>query len=141
MTRKNVWPDHASLADFDHGKLSALWVDLLGHPPPVRASTAFMRRILAFELQAKRSGGVSVTTRRKLKGVLKDKRRDTPPWLEPGGQLIREWNGRRHVIDVEAGQFRWNGDTYRSLSAIAKAITGTHWSGPRFFGLKDRVGS
>ena len=57
------------------------------------------------------------------------------PALRPGTRLVREWNGRTHVVDVSEDGFVFDGKTYRSLSAIAKRITGAHWSGPRFFGL------
>ena len=57
------------------------------------------------------------------------------PHLRPGTRLVREWNGRTHVVDVSEDGFAFDGKTYRSLSAIAKRITGAHWSGPRFFGL------
>ena len=53
----------------------------------------------------------------------------------PGTRLVREWNGRTHVVDVSENGFVFDGKTYRSLSAIAKRITGAHWSGPRFFGI------
>ena len=58
------------------------------------------------------------------------------PALRPGGRLIREWNGVSHVVDVTEDGFDWRGKRYRSLSAIALAITGTKWSGPRFFGIR-----
>jgi hypothetical protein len=58
--------------------------------------------------------------------------RQTPA---PGARLLREWNGRRHVVDVIERGFVYEGVSYRSLSAIARRITGAHWSGPRFFGL------
>jgi hypothetical protein len=57
------------------------------------------------------------------------------PAPRPGTRLVREWNGRTHVVDVSEDGFVFDGKTYRSLSAIAKRITGAHWSGPRFFGL------
>jgi hypothetical protein len=57
------------------------------------------------------------------------------PSIKPGTRLVREWNGRTHHVEVLDKGFRWNDRTYRSLSSIAKAITGAHWSGPRFFGL------
>lgn len=57
------------------------------------------------------------------------------PTLRPGTRLVREWNGRTHVVDVGEKGFVFDGKTYRSLSAIAKRITSAHWSGPRFFGL------
>ena len=55
--------------------------------------------------------------------------------LHPGSRLVREWKGNQHVVDVAEKGFVFDGKTYRSLSAIAKKITGSHWSGPRFFGL------
>jgi len=64
---------------------------------------------------------------------------DKSAQLEPGSRLIREWNGVSHVVDVtEAGGVLWRGTSYRSLSAVAREITGAHWSGSRFFGLKQR---
>jgi len=61
------------------------------------------------------------------------------PALKPGGRLLREWNGVTHVVDVTDGGFVWKGETWRSLSAIAREITGAHWSGPRFFGLNGKA--
>jgi hypothetical protein len=55
--------------------------------------------------------------------------------LRPGARLLREWNGRTHVVDVSEGGFIYESKVFRSLTAIARDITGTHWSGPRFFGL------
>ena len=60
------------------------------------------------------------------------------PALKPGGRLLREWNGTTHVVEVLDDGFLWNGETYRSLSVIARTITGSHWSGPRFFGLNKK---
>ena len=60
------------------------------------------------------------------------------PTFKPGTRLIREWQGRTHEVTVLEQGFRWNGETYRSLSAIARAITGTRWNGHVFFGLKSR---
>lgn len=58
------------------------------------------------------------------------------PALRPGMRLVREWNGRMHAVDVTEEGFLFDDRTYRSLSAIAKRITGGHWSGPRFFGVR-----
>jgi hypothetical protein len=55
--------------------------------------------------------------------------------IKPGTRLIREWNGRIHHVEAVDGGFLWNGKRHRSLSTIARAITGAHWSGPRFFGI------
>ena len=62
----------------------------------------------------------------------------TAPQLAPGCRLIREWNGVPPIVDDELDGFRWRGTTWRSLSAIAREITGAHWSGPRFFGLTGK---
>lgn len=63
-----------------------------------------------------------------------DRRRKSDS-LKPGSRLVREWNGVVHRVDVAEGGFIWNGQTLKSLSAVARAITGARWSGPRFFGL------
>ena len=57
--------------------------------------------------------------------------------IAPGMRLIREWNGSSHVVEAVDGGFVWNGKRYGSLSAVARAITGARWSGPRFFGLES----
>lgn len=126
----------ADLEAMDRAALVAAWSDLFGSPPPRGISKPFLRRFLAFELQARASGGLP----RRLKAALGKEEatarsRKRHPGLKPGGRLLREWNGRTHVIDVTAEGYRWEGKTWRSLSVIAREITGTNWSGPRFFGL------
>jgi hypothetical protein len=66
--------------------------------------------------------------------------RKASPKLQPGARLVREWNGVSHVVEVIENGFVWNGCRHRSLSAIARAITGARWSGPRFFGLTSEGG-
>ena len=132
---------HHDLETMDRAALCALWADINQSAPPSRMSQRFMRQSLAFDLQAAQFGGLS-------KGVAKTL--DKPPerkthqtvsqGVEPGGRLMREWNGVTHVVEVTSDGFQWNGATYRSLSAIARAITGAHWSGPRFFGLNKAQG-
>ncbi|BDW86550.1 hypothetical protein MACH21_27270 [Roseicyclus marinus] len=63
------------------------------------------------------------------------------PNLKPGGRLLREWNGVTHVVEVVENGYLWNGQRWRSLSVIAREITGAHWSGPRFFGLNAKAAS
>lgn len=92
-----------------------------------------MNRILIWELQCRLLGGVSAKTDRVLKQIAAGK---TPPeTAKPGSHLIREWNGRTYQVEVTGEGYVMDGKTYRSLSAIARRITGAHWSGPRFFGL------
>jgi Protein of unknown function (DUF2924) len=73
--------------------------------------------------------------RARLDRIAAGEERRASPTLQPGARLLREWNGTTHVVDVLPDGFLWNGASHRSLSAIARAITGARWSGPRFFGL------
>ncbi len=100
-----------------------------------------MRRILIFELQAKQFGGLDRKTKAVIKTYQNHKKSPPtkPPKLKSGAYLMREWNGITHRVEVIDGGFIWNEAQYKSLSSIAKLITGAHWSGPRFFGLNAGV--
>lgn len=125
----------AEIAAVARADLVAHWTALTGAPPPPRTSTPLIRRVVAFEIQARAAGGLSAKLRRQLEALGSDTQRKTASRLEPGGRFIREWNGVRHVVEVHEDGYRWKDQGFRSLSAVAKAITGAHWSGPRFFGL------
>lgn len=125
----------ADLEAMDRKALARLWSELIGGDVPTSMSQPMQRRFLAFELQAKREGGLSAALRARLHRIAQGEERKTSPTLQPGARLLREWNGITHVVDVLPEGYRWNGATHRSLSAIARAITGARWSGPRFFGL------
>lgn len=103
-------------------------------PPPQLRSVELLALMLAYRIQADQAGGVSVELRRNLR------RTSSSPGLSPlrpGTKLSREWQGIRHDVVVEAdGQLSWSGGRYASLSHVARAITGTRWNGPRFFGLR-----
>jgi hypothetical protein len=116
--------------------LITTWSDVFGTPVPKRLSKPFLRRFLAFEIQARQFGGLPRGFAEKLARATNEKADTKSPALKPGGRLIREWNGVTHAVDVVEGGFIWDGQRHSSLSAIARAITGTRWSGPRFFGLK-----
>jgi hypothetical protein len=128
------------------GALRDLWRERLGSPPHF-ASTELTRLWLAWELQAKVRGGYDLATRRRLKQLRKSSKADAIPTsaalgaLKPGTVLTREWGGTTHRVMVLEEGFAWAGQNYRSLSEIATRISGTRWSGPRFFGLKQRVRS
>jgi hypothetical protein len=130
----------AEIEVMDRAALLAAWVEIFGAPAPKNLSQIFLRRFLAFEVQARRQGGLPARVRRELTRDGATQPKPKSPALKPGGRLIREWNGVSHVVDVAETGFDWRGQRYRSLSAIAREITGAHWSGPRFFGLggKDR---
>lgn len=130
------------LQSMDRAALVAAWDQAFQTPVPKGISRSFLRWFLAFELQAHQYGGLpksveSALARDDNAAVVRPK----TPALRPGGRLLREWNGVTHVIDVTDTGFVWNGTPYRSLTAIAREITGTHWSGPRFFGLTGKTES
>ncbi|MFZ1661276.1 MAG: DUF2924 domain-containing protein [Paracoccaceae bacterium] len=129
-------PTVAAIESMDRTALLAAWSGIFGTPPPKSLSQPFLRRFLAFEVQARRARGLSQGFIAELtaKGG-----KPQSPRLKPGGRFLREWNGVTHVVEVTDAGFDWNGSSYRSLSAIAQSITGAHWSGPRFFGLKEQV--
>ena len=123
-------------------ELRNLWRDRIGSPPHF-ASTEVTRLWLAWELQAKVRGGFDAATRRRLKQLTTPSKggvRSAPTAttaLKPGTVLTREWGGKTHRVMVLENGFAWPGQNYRSLSEIATRISGTRWSGPRFFGLKQ----
>jgi Protein of unknown function (DUF2924) len=125
----------ADLDAMDRLGLAGLWSNLIGGAVPAFMSQPMQRRFLAFELQAKAEGGLPAALRARLDRIAAGEERRASPTLQPGARLLREWNGTTHVVDVLPDGFLWNGASHRSLSAIARAITGARWSGPRFFGL------
>lgn len=125
-------------------ELRRLWAERLGKPPLI-ASTEVTRRWLAWELQAKKFGGFDVATRRRLRHLVQSKKPasvnvPSETAQKPGTILVREWAGIAHKVTILEDGFLWNGRTWNSLSEIANKITGTRWSGPRFFGLKRSRG-
>ena len=127
----------ADLPAMDRAALARLWCDLFGGPVPQRMSQILQRRFLAHVLQARTAGDLPAAVAARLDRIADGKDRKATPVLQAGGRLLRQWNGTTHVVDVVKDGYLWNGVRHRSLSAIARAITGTRWSGPRFFGLSD----
>jgi len=132
-----------ALADLPRPALVERCQALYRTNPPKGLSRRLLILAIAYRMQAKRIGGLTPAARRRLtgkrgNGAAPDKRKPkTSAKLATGTRLIREWNGITHVVDVADGCFVWNGTRYRSLSAVARAITGARWSGPRFFALKS----
>ena len=128
-------PGVTEIEAMDRAALIGAWNRLFDRPVPKGLSQAFLRRIIAYEVQARRMGGLPKGFLKRLDRLVED----GPPagGPAPGGRLLREWNGVTHVVDVVDGGYRWKNETFRSLSAVARAITGARWSGPRFFGLKE----
>jgi len=145
MQSETLEAEIAKLGNLGLSELRAFWADRLGKYP-VLASTELTRRWLAWELQAAARGGLDTGTRRRLRQLalltMSNAASDalSNSRVRPGTVLTREWAETTHrVVALECG-FSWNGQTWSSLSEIALRITGTRWSGPRFFGLKRRKG-
>ena len=127
----------AALEALSSAVLRERWSTLTGSPVP-RISPKLLRLALAWELQARSFGGLSRATTRTLDQLGRGETLTAP--ARPGMRLVREWQGRVHVVTVGEDQVvRWEERPYRSLSEVARAITGTRWSGPAFFGLKKKV--
>lgn len=117
------------------------WRGAYGRLPPSGLSRQLLEHAAAWAMQAKPLGKRPKRIQRRLAtaaedpkaGVAAGRRRDCPP----GMRLARNWGGRTHLVEVVDGGFVYDGRTYRSLSAIAREITGARWSGPRFFGLGE----
>ncbi len=143
MTAAAFEQDIAGLADLPRPDLIARWRALYRGNPPKGISRSLLIRAVAYQLQAKRFGGLKPATDRHLQKIANGTaggnsiNRKVTPDLQPGARLVREWNGSTHVVDVVEGGFTWNGELYGSLSVIARRITGARWSGPRFFGVKS----
>jgi len=130
----------ANLTDLTAQHLRAEWRRLYRSHPP-RLSRDLLVRTLVYRMQELAYGGLSKATQRKLIALTKELETsgsitsDSGPRVRPGARLVREWRGRTHVVVVTEDGFEYAGKSYTSLSKIAQAITGAHWSGPRFFGL------
>lgn len=129
----------------DRSKLLALWATYYeGVTPPHNIRNGLLRRAIAYRLQERVLGGLKPAQRRTLEAVAVGETVGTvkiapSSSVEPGTRLVREWHGRIYEVQVLADGVQLNGQTYRSLSDVARAITGVRWSGPRFFGLKAAV--
>jgi hypothetical protein len=130
------------IAACKNSELPALWAKHLSGPRPAHALVC--RYTLAWRLQAQVYGGLSPQTRRRLQELTRAFERDPayrPPGvapLKPGTEFLRHWNGIVHRVRVTTKGYEYQGTIYVSLSEIARLITGTQWSGPKFFGLKPK---
>lgn len=122
-------------------ELRGEWRRHLRMAPPMRLSRNLLLRGIAYRLQEKALGGLSKAVLRRLSvapagpGESTSGKTRATVSLKTGTRLVREWHGVTHVVLVHPDGFEWEGRRHRSLSVIARTITGAHWSGPRFFGL------
>ena len=127
------------LAELTTDELKAEWARRYAAPTP-NLSSELLRLGIAYRLQEQRLGGVSRSTRtllHRLAAQPKERERKGPPprKLTVGTRLVRDWHGVGHTVTVQENGFEYDGRNWRSLTAIAKAISGSHCSGPGFFGL------
>ncbi|WP_235528009.1 DUF2924 domain-containing protein [Sphingomonas sp. Leaf38] len=127
----------AELETLSSDALRQRWRSVVGSPAP-KVSPKMLRLALSWEIQARASAGLARTTSQTLDQLGRGQTRTQA--ATPGMRLVREWQGRVHVVTVGEDQvIRWDEREWRSLSEVARAITGTRWSGPAFFGLKKAV--
>ncbi|GHB04970.1 hypothetical protein GCM10009069_29390 [Algimonas arctica] len=156
--RDKVHEGLAELEALNRAELGDRWTAVVNRPPPKSASRVFLLRALSYELQSKHAPGLSKVDLKVLQEALCDQgagsaatkcsaeaapkpSRSKPRIaLVPGSRLVREWNGRSYTVSVIEEGFVYKDKVWSSLSAIAKDITGAHWSGPRFFGLNKASG-
>ena len=121
-----------------------LWQEIFKATPSPQLRRPLMVQILAYRIQEEAFGGLSNASRRQLLQLAETLRArpsaqlSDRPGLKPGTRLIRQWNNRVHVVTVKDKSYEYEDSDYGSLSEIARLITGTRWSGPLFFGLKDK---
>src|ERR1700681_1942332 len=152
MKRRTLAPDLAALAEEIAGLSKAAiatlrerWKNLYGKLPPGGLGRSFLIRAIAYRLQEEACGGLKPSTRRLLARVAEEAvavslpKRPPARKAETGTILVREWEGNAHRVTVLGDGVSFNGKRYRSLSEVAREITGSRWSGPRFFGLRSLV--
>jgi hypothetical protein len=124
-------------------ELRSEWRRLHGMQPPKSLSRDLLLRGITYKIQERAFGGLSKSVLRRLSGAAPEAHQGAthkaaPVVVKPGTRLVREWNGQTHTVLVHADSVEWLSKRYRSLSVVAREITGAHWSGPRFFGLDRR---
>ena len=149
MMTKGTLAQIAALPSLPIAELKDMWRTYFGSAPPAY-NRRYLESRLAYRLQELAYGELSEAARVRMTAILqavgadelaspkaKPKRKRRKPDAVAGTRFVREWRGERHEVTVVADGFEYRGQRYRSLSVIARTITGTQWSGPAFFGLRD----
>lgn len=144
MTPERLKPHLEKLSKLGAPELRAEWAKVYRATAPRHISRDLLLRGIAYRLQERMFGGLKPSTLKRLKqiaeGIENEGEQKPMPAssLKPGVRLLREWQGETQIVEALTKGFAWKGKTYKSLSAVARAITGTHWSGPDFFGMRDK---
>lgn len=144
MLVRNIDSELEALSSATLAEVKEQWRNVFGTDAPTNMSRKLLIRAQAHEIQARSYGRLKPKVRKQLRRVMDPsatsiKKPGAQP-LPPGTRLLREWRGICHCVDVTDDGFRWNNQTWSSLSAVARAITGTRWNGPAFFGLREQEG-
>lgn len=132
----------AELPKLDKIALARLWKELFDAVPLPKLRRDLMIPILAHRLQEQTFGSLKPASRTRLRQLSRafergnDSELSPGPQLRPGTRLVRQWRDQVHLVNVEANSYEYQGARYKSLSEIARLITGTRWSGPLFFGIR-----
>jgi hypothetical protein len=124
--------------------LKERWRQVIGTEPPAYSRAEILRLGIAYQLQAQASGALPRALQRRLLRIAEHTARNpkpalaAAPRLKAGTRMFRRWRGEVHEVTVLGQGFEYRGSTYGTLSEIARAVTGTRWSGPAFFGLTKR---
>lgn len=143
IDQKRVAEELSEISQLTREQLIKGWRLAHKRSPPKGISRRLLEYSAAYHLQVKAFGGLKPTVRRKLRQATGRAEKPVPAnivskksqSLSPGTRLLREWHDRTHTVEVLDSGFLYEGETYRSLSQVARSITGARWSGPRFFGL------
>jgi len=133
----------AQLRSLSRQQLLELWQEHYGKAAPLGIRRELVVPFLAYRMQENQHGGLKSSTRTELRRIARGLERSSSsellarPRIKPGTRLCRRWQGEMHEIFVTVSGFEYRGVGYRSLSAVARKITGTRWSGPAFFGFKN----
>ena len=136
----------ASLPALSKAELLTRWRERLKQPPPSHLNKPILVPLLAYRLQEQAFGGLKPAYKRRLRELAESFERSpsgvtktisSSARIKPGTRMIRQWDGQTHQVTVAEEGFEYKGERYKSLSEIARLITGTRWSGPLFFGLKQ----
>ena len=143
MRPDRIEEDLARLAGLDLAGVRRRWRQVFGRAAPEHLPRSLLQRALAYRIQANALGDLDRETVRAFDRLASGDSGAAIPLTElrgtrPGTLLVREWEGTLQRVMVLDEGFAWNGATYDSLSAVARAITGTSWNGPRFFGLREK---
>ena len=143
LDREALVAEIASLSKLDIEELRERWKAMFGKVPSRDIGRSFLTRAIAYRLQERTYGGLKPSTRRWLVRFAEEKetgsssKKPQARKAQSGTILVREWQGNAHRVTMLEDGVSFKGKHYRSLSVVAREITGSHWSGPRFFGLRS----